>query len=31
MTDTYKGDAKAEGLTEDFLGRPAFLGKEGLS
>lgn len=29
MTDT-KGDAKAEGLTEDFLGRPAFLGKEGL-
>jgi hypothetical protein len=29
MTDT-KGDVKAEGLTEDFLGRPAFRGKEGL-
>jgi len=29
MMDT-KGDVKAEGLTEDFFGRPAFLGKEGL-
>jgi hypothetical protein len=30
MTDTNKGDVKAEGLTEDFLGRRLFLGKEGL-
>ena len=30
MTDTYKVDVEAEGLTEDFLGRRAFLGKEGL-
>jgi hypothetical protein len=29
MTDT-KGDAKAEGLTEDFLGCRVFPGKEGL-
>ena len=29
MTDT-KGDVKAEGLTEDFLGRAAFRRKEGL-
>ena len=29
MVDT-KGDVRAEGLTEDLLGRPAFLGKEGL-
>jgi len=30
MTDTNKGDMKAKGLTEDFLGRPAFVGKEDL-
>jgi hypothetical protein len=30
MTDTNKSDVKTEGLTDDFLGRPVFRGKEGL-